>query len=460
LAFFGILERGMKRHLLVFAGCIALASAGFGCDGAKSSRTETPGGEGAAAAAPVELRRLSTTVEAPTGNGAVVTGEYRNLFVELGYAPEEVQAKLDNGFQQLFHGDEENQTVYYVTGENERGKLAQIRDIGNNDIRSEGMSYGMMIAVQMDKKEEFDALWNWAWTYMRQHDPKHPAYRYFSWQTTFEGKQIDPMPAPDGEEYFAMALYFASGRWGNGEGIYDYHAAADEILDAIVNREDKTGYGKTVASLFNREEHQIRFSPDKAHMTSHGDHTDPSYHLPAFYELFALWGPEADRAFWKECAKVSRDFFIKAAHPKTGLVSDYSKFDGQPLAASWDGGTVNFRFDAWRTAMNWSVDWIWFAADPRQQELSDRILDFFTSQGRGYANQYTREGEPKSTDYSPGLEAMNAVAALASTKDHRAFVDALWLRTPPTGKWRYYDGLLYLMGTLHVSGEFKAYAPK
>ena len=24
------------------------------------------------------------------------------------------------------------------------------------------MSYGMMIAVQLDKKHEFDALWNWS----------------------------------------------------------------------------------------------------------------------------------------------------------------------------------------------------------------------------------------------------------------------------------------------------------
>ena len=30
----------------------------------------------------------------------------------------------------------------------------------DTDVRSEGMSYGMMITVQLDKKAEFDALWN------------------------------------------------------------------------------------------------------------------------------------------------------------------------------------------------------------------------------------------------------------------------------------------------------------
>lgn len=37
--------------------------------------------------------------------------------------------------------------------------MGYIEDILNNDVRTEGMSYGMMIAVQLDKKTEFDRLW-------------------------------------------------------------------------------------------------------------------------------------------------------------------------------------------------------------------------------------------------------------------------------------------------------------
>jgi oligosaccharide reducing-end xylanase len=55
---------------------------------------------------------------------------------------------------------------------------------------------------------------------------------------------------------------------------------------------------------------------------------------------------------------------------------------------------------------------------------------------------------------------MNAVASLAAT-DPRAqlFVDELWKTTTPSGMWRYYDGMLYLMALLHVSGNFRAYLP-
>jgi oligosaccharide reducing-end xylanase len=85
--------------------------------------------------------------------------------------------------------------------------------------------------------------------------------------------------------------------------------------------------------------------------------TDPSYHLPAFYELWAQWGPAADRKFWAEAATASRDFFQKATNPVTGLAPDYANFDGTPYSFRRNAGASNFRYDAWRTAMNWSVDW-------------------------------------------------------------------------------------------------------
>lgn len=389
--------------------------------------------------------------------GSAFTGRYRNLFRELGYTKAEIRAKLDAAHQELFHGDADSQTVYYEMGTNENGTLAQIRDIANEDVRSEGMSYGMMIAVQLDKKAEFDALWNWAQTYMRNNDPTHPAYRYYAWSLDFDGTPNDTMPAPDGEEYFATALYFAAGRWGSGSGIYDYRAQANELVDAMKNRSDIAN-GTT---LFNVEEKQVRFTPNIENFATNGDHTDPSYHLPAFYELWSRWGSRHDRRFWHEAAEVSRDFFVATTHPTTGLAPDYANFDGTPKAASWDAGTANFRSDAFRTAMNWSVDWAWFRDDARERVLSDRLQAFFAGQEAPYVANFTLDGQPLVTYSSAGLVAMNAVASLAAT-DPRSqdFVQALWDLQTPSGMWRYYDGMLYMMALLHASGEFKIYAPR
>ena len=99
-------------------------------------------------------------------------------------------------------------------------------------------------------------------------------------------------PAPDGEEFFAMALFFAAHRWGNGEGIFNYEAEAKKLLHACVHNGDVPGKGY---SMWDAKNHLIKFIPEC-------DYTDPSYHLPHFYELFALWAEEEDRPFWKEAA--------------------------------------------------------------------------------------------------------------------------------------------------------------
>jgi oligosaccharide reducing-end xylanase len=397
-----------------------------------------------------------------SGIGAFASGRYRNLFVEAGHSPQEVTAKTEAAFQQLFHGAPDTQAVCFPAGTNANGPLACIHDIGSEDVRSEGMSYGMMIAVQLNRKAEFDAIWNWARTYMYHSLPNHPASGFFSWSVKINGTPNDKMPAPDGEEYFVTALYFAANRWGIGPGIYNYRAEADRLLTDMRHRALITGQTAkgpvTAGALFEPEHKMVRFTPVIGNL----NHTDPSYHLPAFYELWALWGPANDRAFWAEAAAASRDFFQRAAHPVTGLTPDYANFDGTPCASDWNPHSADFRFDAWRTAMNWAVDWSWWGRDARERQLSDRLQVFFESQSMSiYGNQFTLDGNQLSRDHSPGLVAMNAVAGLAATHPRsRQFVEALWNTPIPAGRHRYYDGLLYLLGLLHCSGEFRIWTPQ
>jgi len=137
---------------------------------------------------------------------------------------------------------------------------------------------------------------------------------------------------------------------------------------------------------------------------------------------------------------------------------DYANFDGTPYESS---DHQDFRFDAWRTLSNVAVDYAWFAADPWQVEQSNRVLDFLSSQGMdSYPNQYSLDGKPLSGDHSTGLVAMAAVAALAADSEKGTpFIQELWDATIPSGKWRYYDGMLYMLALLHVSGNFRVYTP-
>ncbi|MBG0858992.1 MAG: glycoside hydrolase [Bacteroidales bacterium] len=403
------------------------------------------------------------TAESPGKKGAYYTGKYRNLFRENGHSGKEIRSKIEEAFQQLFHGDSATQTLLFEAGKNENGPMAYVSDVLHNDVRSEGISYGMMIAVQMDKKAEFDAIWNWAMTHMYVYDPKHPSEGYFAWSLKTDGTPNSETPAPDGEEYMVIALYFASGRWGDGEGIYNYRAWADKILTAIRHHPLKRGMTKfgprTVHNMVNEEKRMIRFVPDSGAW----GFTDPSYHLPAFYELWARWGPEADRSFWAAAADTSREFFQKTTHPVTGLAPDYANFDGTPHSTRFNQRSSNFSFDARRTQMNWAVDWSWWQKDPREQELSDRLQAFFASQGMDtYGTEYTLDGKLLNKGHAKGLVATNAVVSLAATHTRaRDFVEALWNTPVPSAfNERYYDGLLYLMGMLHCSGEFRIWKPK
>ncbi|MGF7182215.1 oligosaccharide reducing-end xylanase [Tunturiibacter psychrotolerans] len=404
---------------------------------------------------------LLPATEKDAERGAFYTGRYRDLFAEIGHSPDESRARINAAFQQLFHGDQQTQTLFYEVGGNKQGALAYITDIANHDVRTEGMSYGMMISVQMDRKREFDALWNWANTYMLITDRKDPGFGYYKWSMNIDGSPHSSTPAPDGEEYFVMSLYFAANRWGSGRELYNYKAQADRLLHLMRHHPVMTGSThsgiRTIGPMVDEKHHMIRFVPD----SPNEDFTDPSYHLPAYYELWARWGPPEDRAFWAQAAETSRRFFLLTTDPKTGLSPDYANWDGSPRP-SFNHFSTDFSYDSWRTASNWSVDASWWAKSPEESELSNRIQQFLFAQDLAkFDDQYTLAGLPLSQRHSVGMVATMAVASLAATNNHaNAFVENLWNSATPYGEQRYYDGLLYLMGLLHCSGNFRVYGPK
>jgi oligosaccharide reducing-end xylanase len=394
-------------------------------------------------------RPASDTAHSLKQHGSYYTGAYPNLFADLlGKTPAEVKARVDRAFISLFHGNDSTERVYYPV----EPDMAYVVDVAHDDVRTEGMSYGMMIAVQLDKKAEFDRIWRWAKTFM-QHRTE-PRKTFFAWHCKTNGAVIDSTAASDGEEWFVTALFFASARWGNGEGIFNYGGEAQAILDAMLSKEGQTWNDGRITNMFNLKEHQVVFVPS----IDAAGFTDPSYHLPHFYELWARWA-DKNNNFWCDVAATSRSFLKKAAHRTTGLMPDYAAFDGSPLNR-W-GGNNDFRFDAWRVGMNVALDYVWFARDPWAVTQSNRLLDFFHSQGIGtYGNQFTLDGKKLADDHSAGLVAMNSVACLASTNANRKdFVEELWNTPVPSGTYRYYDGLLYMIAMLQVSGNFKIYDP-
>jgi oligosaccharide reducing-end xylanase len=328
--------------------------------------------------------------------------EYTNLFVTLsGHTQEETDAKISAAWSQLYNPSNSNTVYYDGPGADE----SYVKDTGNNDVRTEGMSYGMMTAVQLDRQTEFDRLWAWVKNHMAQGTGQ------IAWQCNTSGGKISTGGAPDGEEYFATALIFAHTRWGDSSGRFDYASEAQWVLDLL-----RTVY-------FNSTYHLVQF-------VAGSGNTDGSYVLPAFYQVWACFDTD-NAAYWNEAVTAGRNFFHAAAD-SNGVIPDRSSFDGTPQGSAGS--------DAKRCVMNIMMDHNFFAADPWQTETYAPAFG---------AYMLNRGGDTAQV-------ACNALLGFGlPASSGQAFVDALWSTQIPTGQWRYYNGTLYMLALLHVSGTFK-----
>ncbi|MDO5337653.1 MAG: glycosyl hydrolase family 8 [Eubacteriales bacterium] len=381
------------------------------------------------------------------GEGAFVTGSYPNLFVLAGYEEEKIRRRRDDIFQMLFYGSEDER-LYHPVGTD----MGYIEDTGNLDVRTEGMSYGMMMCVQMDKKEEFDRLWKWARTYMYLTEGENAGY--FAWSCRTDGTKNAYGAAPDGEEFFAMALLFASNRWGDGEGIFAYGEEAKRLLHTCIHKGEKREGGR---AMWDRERKLIRFIAEV-------DFSDPSYHLPHFYELFARWAYEEDRPFWAQAAKESRKYLQKACHPVTGLCAEYAEFDGTPCTQGQEiWGRHDWYFsDAYRTIANIAMDGVWFGKEDWAAAVGERFLRFFCEiltekeqDGIFAIDGTVLEGKAL---HPVAMTAVNAQAALLVQNQYALHCVRKFWNTPlRTGNRRYYDNCLYFFAFLALSGSYRIY---
>lgn len=366
------------------------------------------------------------------------------LFADvLGKTKEECDAKM----QELID-------IYFKNGSklyHDNGSEAYILDVEFDDVRSEGQSYGMMIAVQMDMKDVFDKLWAWSKNHMRRPDGM------FNWQCYTNGSVKGQDYAPDGEEWWLMDLLLAARRWDDEK----YQREADELSNAM--------FANGV------------FSNNLPKFVRNNGTVDPSYILPGFYTLISQYSGNHN-SDWANMAEAGRRYLAGCVSTKTGLMV------GSPTTG------IQFDWDAWRTVQCVGLDLLisdlYFDGQARKEygdwsgttTSSDKsfitnwyntYLGFFDSKrdaNGGYWPLWTLDGNTQQGDNSqnktgirPGLAAMNVYAASEATAEADdgtllsvKFAQDLWDMEPPTDdQYIYYDGLLYMLGMLYATGNFQ-----
>ena len=366
---------------------------------------------------------------------------YPNQFARVGISEREALERVEACFRTIFFDPEE--CFYHPVDEDS----ACMVDTGNVDARTEGMSYGMMMCVQMDRKDIFDRLWQFSRRYMYLDSGKHAGY--FAWSVDLKGRHNAEGPAPDGEEYFAMALFLAAARWGNGTGIFDYEAQARAILRHCVHQPELVPGGR---AMWDESNHLIRFVPE-------ADYSDPSYHLPHFYEVFAERADPEDRPFWKKAAEASRKYLALSAHPGTGMSPEYAEYDGTPKLLF--GKTAPWYSDAYRVMLNIALDTLWFGRRPEYEALAKRAQTTLAGQlpeenYRAMMLDGTRTDTPAM--HPTAITACCAASVIAGESD----TADMWLKRFASlpmrkGKRRYYDNCLYFFALLMLCGKYRVF---
>jgi oligosaccharide reducing-end xylanase len=232
-----------------------------------------------------------------------------------------------------------------------------------------------------------------------------------AWHTSTSGSKEATGGAPDGDEYFAAALVFAHTRWGDTSGKYNYGTEAQWVLNLIRTQD------------FNMSAHIVAFYAGAGN-------TDGSYILPAFYQTWACFDT-ANADFWNAAVTAGRNWFHNAIN-SNGVIPDQSAFT--------NGSSGSAGADTIRCVANIMMDHNFFNADSWQTDT------YATKYGAYEANQNTNVAQMSCNSLLGfGLPASSG----------KAFVQKIWSANIPNHD--YWDGVLYMLGLLHVSGTFQLY---
>jgi len=234
-----------------------------------------------------------------------------------------------------------------------------------NSSNSEGIAYGMEIAVYMDDQATFDKLW--------QYEQIHRgANGLMEWEIGPSGSTIGGGAASDGDEDMAFALVMADKKWGGQGSLSDtYLNHAKKVIDLIWQHEVDHGRNDVL-------------KPGDQFAT--GEVINISYFAPAYYRIFGqVTGKTAE---WGRTVKATYDILeatLNAANKNAsnGLVPAWSTPAGVPQAPAGSGHPIHHQLDSCRTPFRIAQDYCWFN-EPRALAYLQKISAFYA--GVGAAN--------------------------------------------------------------------------
>jgi endo-1,4-beta-D-glucanase Y len=290
---------------------------------------------------------------------------------------------------------------------------------GSEQVASEGIAYGMLLAVGIGDRTTFDGLWSY-------YESHRNGNGVMNWRYAPCGGLTGDNGASDADLDAAMALLLANERWGG------YDSAAGALVSAIAEHETETcGDGHIV------------LKPGDSWGGCDGT-VNPSYFSPAYYRRFALFQP--DRAgFWNQFTDDTYEMLRGMQDQVGGLLPDWGFGDGR--AEGGDRG--QYGYEAVRAPWRIALDLGWSGSD-QPRALLTRMSQTIDARGGLTAMADDESFEDKRNSAFLGSLSLSGVGV--SQEKFDGYVAEWMVYEELDDRWYYQASLRVLF--LMVAGGF------
>jgi endo-1,4-beta-D-glucanase Y len=278
-----------------------------------------------------------------------------------------------------------------------------------NSTVSEGIAYGMLLAVYAGDQPSFDKFWQYSQIHLDSNGLMH-------WYIGPGGETLGTGAASDSDEDIAFALIAADARWG-GRG-----SLTTNYIDLAKTQIDK---------IWQYEVDHTRNDVLKPGDTGFdGSVINISYFAPAYYRVFGrVTGQTAN---WNRVAATSYQVMEAALNAQNGnatngLVPAWSTPAGVPMRPAGTGHPIHHQLDSCRTPFRVALDYCW-NAEPRALAYLQKINAFHAGVGAAaMVDGYELNGTPRPEFVTAGgpraasFVGTAGVGAMATGAAHATF---------------------------------------
>ncbi len=269
-----------------------------------------------------------------------------------------------------------------VTGEGAGGALRVRRLPSDPNLElgstvSEGIAYGLLIAVYMDQQELFDQLWRYEQQWLDDRGLMH-------WYINAAGTEVlGSGAASDADEDMAFALIMADRQWGgNGSLDQSYHDIAQDMVRKVWENEIIDGKGLIPGDGWGS-----------------WDLMNISYFAPSHYRTFARF---SENMGWNDVANTSYDVLEASLQPEhgnseNGLVPAWSTGDGTPVGDAFEDkpSPTHYQYDSCRTPFRVGLDYCFYQHERAAQYLAKTSAFFAGIGAESMTDGYELDGRPR-----------------------------------------------------------------